>query len=170
MRTKWIMMSAMLATLVVSSAKAADTNPWRPRTSSLPQEAPAHPVPSPEAEGGQGNTYAPLDNSIPPGRAQNQYMTMPYGAPNYAPQGQYRQMPGYNGGYGNAPYLGGLSGYPGGGYPAQGFGPGPSYGGPFGGSGLGNNGWNNNGLNNGWNNNGLNNGFNNGPRSWMPFW
>ena len=164
MRTKWVMMSAMLATMVVSSANAAGTNPWRTRTTSpTAQPAPAEPAPQPEM--GQGYRYAPLDNSIPPGRAQSQQMTMPtqptwppvpYGNQNFGPQGGYGQIPGYGPGNGNRPYPGGLGGYPGRGLG----GPfGNSYGGPMGGYGPRNGGWN-----------GMNNGLNNGPWSWMPFW
>ena len=159
MRNKWVMMSAMLAMMIASSAEAAGANPWRSRmTSPATQQVPVPPAPQPEM--GKGYRYAPLDNSIPPGRAQSQQMTMPtwppvpYRGPNFGPQGGYRQIPDYGSGYGNTPYLGGLGGYPG-----QSFGGpfGNSYRGPMGGYGPGNGGWNRNGLNN-------------GPWSWMPFW
>ncbi|PCI40524.1 MAG: hypothetical protein COB46_06745 [Rhodospirillaceae bacterium] len=146
-------MGVMLAAVVASPALAVDVNPWRSHApAETPQQALAQPVPD------NGYRYAPLDNSIPPGRAQsqylqNQYMTMPFGAPNFAPQGGYRQNPGFGSGYQNGPNLGGLGGYPG-----QNFG--APFGGPFGGNGPLNGGWN--GLNN--------NGLNNGPWSWMPFW
>ena len=150
------MMGVILAAVVTSPAMAVDVNPWRKHTpAQAPQQGPAQSAPV------QGYRYAPLDNSIPPGRVQSQYeqsqyMTMPYGAPNFAPQGGYRQNPGYGPDYRNGPYPGGQGGYPG-----QNFG--SPFGGPLGGYGPGNGGWNGR-------NNGFNNGLSNGPWSWMPFW